>query len=130
VSVSPSYRSALVRATAVGTVLQLAMVLSGHRIPAIANLFGILGVAISFVAGLLFARWAGPLTRGRAMGGGALAGGACALLGIVVSYALGDVTALILVVGTASSAVTGLLGGLAGRRAEPALGSPPAHAQP
>ena len=37
-----------------------------------------------------------------------------ALLGILVSYALHDVPAMILVVGTVSSAVTGLLGGFLG----------------
>lgn len=109
-------RAAVVRATGVGTVLQLAMVLTGHYSPAVAQLFAILGVTFSFVAGALYARWAGHITAGGAALGGGVAGGVCAFLGIGVSFALGDVFAPILAFGTASSAVTGALGGLAGRR--------------
>ena len=104
---------ALAQATLAGTVLQLAMVLAGNWVPAVAKLFGLLGVAISLAAGLLYARMARPAAGPGAVGG-AIAGGACALLGIVVSFALGDVPAMILVVGTLSSAVTGAIGGAAG----------------
>jgi len=107
-------RNALVRATAVGTVLQLAMVVTGHFVPAVAALFGPLGVTISLVAGLLYARAAGG-GFGSAVLGGLVAGGLCAFLGIVVSFLLGDVTAVILGLGTASSAATGAVGGLIGR---------------
>lgn len=106
-------RNALIRATAIGTVLQLAMVLSGHYVPAIALLFAPIGVGISLIAGLLYGRWAGP---NGAWAGGGLAGGLCAFLGIAVSFALGDVTAVILVAGTLSSAVGGMLGGWIGGR--------------
>ena len=41
-----------------------------------------------------------------------MAGGICAFVGILVSYFLGDVPAAVLGFGTASSAVTGALGGL------------------
>lgn len=118
-SVSDRRRSALVFATAVGTALQLAMVLAGHWVVAVADFFGLLGVAISLAAGWLYAARVPGLGAGAAAGGGAVAGGVCAFLGIVVSWLLGDVTATILAFGTASSAVTGALGGLAGR----ALGS-------
>ncbi|HEX8244841.1 MAG TPA: hypothetical protein VF541_15140 [Longimicrobium sp.] len=104
---------ALVQATLAGTVLQLAMVLIGHWTPAVARLFGIGGVLISLVAGVVYARLARPAPGAGAVGG-AIAGGACALIGIIVSFALGDVPALILAVGTASSAVTGAIGGAAG----------------
>jgi hypothetical protein len=107
-------RSALLNATLVGTVLQLAMVLSGHYNKGIANLFAVLGVSISLVAGLLFALWAKQPTLGGSVLGGLVAGGLCALLGILVSYFLGDVTASILVLGTLSSAVTGAIGGAVG----------------
>jgi len=53
-------RKALINATVIGTVLQLIMVLAGHWIPAVANLFAIVGILISLVAGLLYARAAGP----------------------------------------------------------------------
>jgi len=98
-----------------GTLAQTAMVLVGHWMRAVANLFGPLGVAISLLAGLLWAReYASGLGRGA--GGGAVVGGACALIGIGISFALGDVEAMILVFGTLSSAATGALGGLAGSR--------------
>lgn len=100
---------------AVGTVLQVAMVLAGHWVAAVASLFGPLGVAISLVVGLLWAR-EGARGFGHGAGGGAIVGGACALLGIVVSFLLGDVAAVILAFGTISSAVTGALGGLVGAK--------------
>lgn len=103
----------MIGAIIVGTLLQLAMVLAGHGVPAIAALFAPLGMAISFVAGWMTAAW--ESRRGSAAAGrGALAGGACALLGILVSFALGDVGPMILLAGTLSSTITGALGGLAG----------------
>jgi hypothetical protein len=101
---------ALQRAIVLGTLLQLAMVISGHWIPAIAALFAVMGMAISLLAGWLAARW-GSSRGGRAAVDGAIAGGACALIGIVVSYVLGDVTVAVIALGTLSSAVTGAIGG-------------------
>ena len=46
---------------------------------------------------------------------GAVAGGVCALIGIGVSRALGDVPTSLLLLGTISSMVTGATGGLIGR---------------
>lgn len=104
---------------AMGTVLQLAMVLAGHWLTLVADLFGPLGVTISLAVGLLWAR-TGAGSYGAAAGGGAVVGGACAFLGIAVSFLLGDVGAVILVAGTLSSGATGALGGLLGRRLAPA----------
>lgn len=107
-------RQALIHATLVGAALQLLMVVSGHFVPAIAALFAIGGMLISLIAGLIYARAA----RGSwpdSLLGGLIAGGLCALLGIVVSYLLKDVTASILLLGTLSSAVTGLVGGAIGK---------------
>lgn len=109
----------MVKWIGVGTVLQTAMVLAGHWVVAVANLFGPLGVTISLVVGLLWAREAAE-GYGHGAGGGAVVGGVCALIGILVSFLLGDVTAVILAFGTVSSAVTGALGGLIGRRIRPA----------
>lgn len=106
--------NAMTQATAIGTVAQLAMVVSGHFTPTIANLFAIGGMGISLVAGLLYARKGVTTTRGASATGGALVGGICALIGIVVSFALGDVTAMIIAFGTLSSAVTGAIGGAIG----------------
>ena len=105
---------ALIVATVIGTALQMAMVIAGHFVPAVANLFAIVGILISLVAGLLYARaaksgWGGSLL------GGVIAGALCALIGIAMSWALGDVEALILVIGTLSSAVGGLIGGAIGK---------------
>ena len=107
-------RSALINATLIGTALQLAMVGIGHYNKALANLFAVLGMTISLVAGFLFALWAGQPTLGSAAVGGLIAGGICALVGILVSYFLRDVTATIIVFGTLSSAVTGAIGGAVG----------------
>lgn len=114
-------RSVLV-ATAVGTMLQLAMVVTGHDNPTIKGLFAVGGMGFSLVAGVLYAwlaRGAAPID---AAIGGAIAGALCAFLGIFVSYLYGDVPATLLALGTVSSAVTGALGGwllrlIAGARA-------------
>jgi hypothetical protein len=105
----------VVTATAVGTILQLAMVVAGHFAPGVAKLFAVGGMSLSAVAGVLFARWANPASVGAAATGGALAGGGCALIGILVSYLLGDVPAAVLGFGTASSAVTGAIGAAVAR---------------
>ena len=49
------------------------------------------------------------------LGGGAIAGGVCAFIGIAVSAALKDVPPSLLILGTASSVVTGLIGGALGK---------------
>jgi hypothetical protein len=107
----PATGRALWRATLIGTVLQVAMVVGGHYVPAIKSLFAPGGMLISAFAGWLFGR----LSRGpRALStvGGLFAGAACAFLGILESFYLGDVPTTLLLLGTASSAVTGALGGL------------------
>ncbi|MGD0144943.1 MAG: hypothetical protein ABSC92_17465 [Rhizomicrobium sp.] len=107
--------NALLRATLVGTVLQVAMVVAGHFIPWVAiHLFMFGGMGISALAGGLYAHDAGN-GYGRGALGGAIAGGVCALLGIAVSVILGDTATNILVLGTLSSAVTGAVGGLIGQ---------------
>lgn len=99
----------------IGTVLQTAMVGVGHWVGAVSQLFGPLGMAISLLVGLLWARGAAVDGRQGATGG-AIVGGACALIGIAISVALGDVTAVILLIGTVSSAVAGAIGGVIGAR--------------
>ena len=105
----------LTRATILATGAQIAMVIAGHYVPAMQDFFAIGGMGISALAG-----WAAlkgqPASLGAAAGSGALAGGVSAAVGIGVSVALGDVPASLLALGTASSAVTGLIGGLIGRR--------------
>ena len=103
----------MTRALLLGTLLQLAMVVIGHNTVAVASLFAPLGMVISLIAGLLYARWARP-SRGTAVRGGAIVGGVSALIGIAVSYFLGDVQASVLFLGTLSAAFTGAIGGLIG----------------
>lgn len=105
---------ALLVATGVGTALQLAMVLAGHQVTAVQSAFMWGGLLISAVAGLLYARASGG-GLGRDLIGGAVAGGVCAFIGILVSHLLGDVPAMVLAFGTASSAVTGAIGAFLGR---------------
>lgn len=107
-------KRALIVATVVGTALQVAMVITGHFVPAVANLFPLVGILISSSAGSAYAHaarsgWSDSLL------GGVIAGAVCALLGIAVSVMLGDVPPMILVIGTLSSAVGGVIGGALGK---------------
>ena len=105
---------ALLIATAIGTVLQAAMVISGHTNKSIAKLFAVGGMSLSLLAGVIYAYLATGSTTGSAVVGGILAGGLCALIGIAISYLLKDVPASLLALGTLSSAVTGAIGGWLG----------------
>ena len=105
---------ALLIATAIGTVLQAAMVISGHTNKSIAKLFAIGGMSLSLLAGVIYAYLATVSTTGSAVVGGILAGGLCALIGIAISYLLKDVPASLLALGTLSSAATGAIGGWLG----------------
>lgn len=102
---------ALVIAGVVGTVLQVAMVVSGHSNPSIKNLFAVGGMGLSLLAGVVYTVIAGGGSAGSLATGGAIAGGVCAFIGILVSHLLGDVPATLLALGTISSIVTGALGG-------------------
>ena len=107
-------RNTVVSATVVGTALQLAMVIAGHFVPFVAlHIFMFGGMAISALAGFLAGR--GAFGYGGAVLGGAIAGAVCALIGIAVSVLLKDTQPMILVLGTVSSAVTGLIGGALAR---------------
>jgi len=101
----------LLRATLVGTILQLALVWAGHSSPAVSRLFAPVGMLISLFAGWLYGRWQNAGGRGVAAIGGLVAGAACAFLGILESFYMKDVAASVLWFGTASSAVAGAIGG-------------------
>ena len=104
-------------ATILGAVLQIAMVLAGHSNPGVANLFAVGGMGFSLIAGLAVAVFSRRNASSAASlaAGGAIAGGVCALVGILVSYLLGDVPASLLALGTVSSVVTGAIGGWIGK---------------
>lgn len=105
----------LITAIIAGTVLQLLMVFVGHTNADVKSLFAPIGMGISLVAGIVYTVLETGLDTRDHLVGGLIAGAACAFIGIAVSCALGDVTASILVLGTASSAVTGAIGGWLGR---------------
>lgn len=102
---------ALTIATVVGLILQVAMVVIGHSNMAIKGLFAVGGMGFSLVAGVIYGLVAGGGTFGALALGGALAGGICAFLGILVSHLLGDVPPTLLLLGTLSSVITGAIGG-------------------
>ena len=106
---------ALLIATVIGTVLQIAMIAAGHYVPFVRDkVFMLGGLALSLVAGLIYARMAAgdwPMS----LVGGAIAGGVCALIGIAASVLLKDTPPMILVVGTLSSVATGVIGGAVGK---------------
>jgi hypothetical protein len=107
--------TALLKSTALGTLLQLIMVVLGHFAPSLAGLFAEGGMAISGVTGLLYSVWGGKESLGGAALGGAAAGGLSAFFGILASHLMGDVPVELLHVGTAGSVVTGAIGGMVGR---------------
>lgn len=103
-------RQTLIKATLIGLALQLIMVVSGHYVVPIKENFAIVGTLISLVAGVIYVR----TTRGSwddSLAGAALSGGICALIGIAVSWVLGDVDAGVLLFGTLGSAIAGVIGG-------------------
>ena len=106
---------ALLFATLIGTVLQVAMVLAGHSNKSVANLFAVGGMGFSLIAGLAYAMMARGGTTSSLALGGLIAGALCAFIGIFVSHILGDVPVSLLALGTVSSAVTGALGGWLGK---------------
>ena len=91
---------------AVGTALQIAMVVAGHFIPPLRDWWGPGGMLIALVVGCLAAqaRWSDTLVAG------ALAGGVGAFIGILIALLLGDVPAMLLALGTLSSVVAGIIG--------------------
>jgi hypothetical protein len=109
-----SYR-ALVSATLVGTILELIMVTTGHTNLEVRGIYPVAGMGISGIAGILYTVISTEVITRDNVIGGAIAGAISALIGIAVSVGMGDVVPLVLVVGTASSAVTGAVGGWLGR---------------
>lgn len=105
---------ALLLASLLGTVLQVAMVVAGHYNKSVASLFAVGGMGLSLVAGLLYAMWTRGDSTSSIVVGGLAAGAICAFIGILVSHLLGDVPRSLLVLGTVSSAITGALGGWLG----------------
>jgi hypothetical protein len=107
----------LQRATFVGLVLQIAMYALGHYSDWVhVNVVGFGGLMISACAGYLYA-----MDRGRgwfpSATGGAIAGGICGLIGIVLSVLLGDTPQSFIATGATISVFVGAVGGLFGQMA-------------
>ena len=105
---------ALVLASLLGTVLQVAMVVAGHSNKSVANMYAVGGMGFSLLAGLAYAVWSRGAPPSSLAVGGMIAGAVCAFIGIFVSFMMKDVPASLLALGTISSAVTGALGGWLG----------------
>jgi hypothetical protein len=109
----------LISVTAAGTVAQLGMILAGHFVPMVRDhVFAVGGMLISLIAGGAYVRLAGG-GWGPSLLGGAIVGGVCALIGILVSAALRDVQVVIIAFGTCASVVAGLVGGALARLVGP-----------
>lgn len=110
---------ALQRAILVGTLLQAFTVTVGHFVGLFAGYeigFLFAGMMISATVGYLYAQ---DVSKGYRLGacGGAISGGACALMGIGVSVALGDMALIVFVQRTLISILTGAVGGVFGQMA-------------
>jgi len=108
-------RPALLYGAVAGLVLQLALAVAGHFSAPVAELFPAGRNGIAALAGLLYGRRAGTVSRGSAGGGGALAAGASVLPALIVSYLLGDVPSSALAAGTLWGTAAGALGAVLGR---------------
>lgn len=107
---------AVLIASFIGTILQVAMVLAGHSNASVAAMFAVGGMSISLIAGVIYGYLVkGPRNLGGLIAGGATAGGVCAFIGIFVSHLMGDVPTSLLLLGTISSVVTGAIGGAIGK---------------
>jgi hypothetical protein len=108
-------RNAFIIAAGAGLAAGLVMTIVGHYVPFVRDkVFAIGGMLIAMVAGFIYARIARGAWRDSLIGG-ALSGAVGALLAIVASVVLGDVPAFVILVGTAASIVTGLIGGAIGK---------------
>ncbi|HEY3778460.1 MAG TPA: hypothetical protein VGL35_10425 [Rhizomicrobium sp.] len=97
--------------------LQVVIVLLAHFSAWIeAHAFLFAGMMISATVGYLYAL---EVARGYARGayGGAIAGGACAVIGIALAVVLGDMTGRIFVIRDLISVLTGAVGGIYGQLA-------------
>lgn len=107
---------ALTRATLVGTLLQVGMVVVGHWVTSVQDYFGILGTVLAVVTGFLFGKWSGRPNRMGSGTGGAVAASVSSFLGTAVSFGLHDIPGNIIGVGTLTGLVAGWIGGAIGHR--------------
>lgn len=105
----------LMRAMVVGTVLQVAMYGLGHFSRwIVVNVFDFGGMMISASAGYLYAMETGNGYFSGATAG-AIVGGLCGFVGIVLSAALGDSFVAYIATATTIAVMIGAIGGLFGQ---------------
>jgi hypothetical protein len=104
--------TATTRATAIGTGLQVAMVVIGHFLPVEQQgvLFPVAGTLLGGITGALAGRGTAPAGTNAAQG--AMSGGLAGVLGTLVSVALGDVPLTTVGVAGVSTVVSGAIGGV------------------
>jgi hypothetical protein len=98
-----------------GLCLQLAMIIEGHFYGALVSVFIPLGCLIAFISGLVYAVGSQKVAMWERAYGGALIGGASALIAIIASIHLGETEIEILMIGTLLSGIAGAMGGMIGR---------------
>ncbi|MFN8061329.1 MAG: hypothetical protein U0Q12_19365 [Vicinamibacterales bacterium] len=100
------------QALAVGTALQIAMVVLGHFVPSLQamGLFPIAGTLLGGVTGWLAGK-ASPATIGGAAGSGGVAGGVAGAIGSLVSTGLGDVPLVNVAIAGGATLASGAIGG-------------------
>lgn len=106
---------ALLRATFVGVVIEIVMVMIAHFVPwlrAHYYLFALMMIAAT--AGYIYAADTGRGFFASATAG-AIAGGICGFVALAISVALHDVVSTLLPIDTAVCVVTGAVGGLWGQ---------------
>lgn len=112
-------RKAFRRATALGAVLQAAMVLLGLAFPALqqGNVYPIVGTLLAVLAGFLFGLWIPGTPLPTALVGGALSGGISSLLGSLIAAFTGQASpspVVSVLIGTVTGIVAGSVGGFFG----------------
>jgi hypothetical protein len=112
-------RKAFGWATALGSVLQVALVLLGLGFPAIqrGNLYPIVGTLLAVLAGFLFAKWSPGLPLPSGLVGGSGTGGVSSFLGVLVAALTGQASpspVTTILVATLTGLVAGAVGGFFG----------------
>ena len=101
-------------ALAVGTALQIVMVVGGHYVKSIQNFYMWGGLAFSLLVGVIYTA-VGSGAWALVLAGGAIAGALAGFIGIFISYLFGDVPAKLMLFGTLGSLGAGALGAILGR---------------
>lgn len=95
----------------VGTIVQIIMVVAGHTSEPVRRVLATGGMIIALLAGLVYGLISRDPSTATLAGGGAIAGGLSAFIGILVAHVLGYVPWSIVFVDTVGSIVTGAIGG-------------------